>query len=169
LQSVSRRRVRCDLRTWPFWSPFENDLDLKRELSGADSGAGAVYEWKGDSAEGRAEIIGARFFPADEEDYEIVASSRHITKAFSESASEIDVAITLAAPANMSTTVEFRLHREVFCSRYHNPDTTTIYMKASGFDTLPDGTGRTNSGDALGNVVETGLTNLVAHLERSSV
>ena len=37
-----------DFRQWPRWSPWEKlDPDMKRTLSGAASGPGAVYEWQG--------------------------------------------------------------------------------------------------------------------------
>jgi uncharacterized protein YndB with AHSA1/START domain len=48
-----------DLQRWPAWSPFEKkDLGMKRRLSGAPSGKGAVYEWDGnkDIGQGRMEI-----------------------------------------------------------------------------------------------------------------
>jgi Polyketide cyclase / dehydrase and lipid transport len=47
-----------DFRRWREWSAYENlDADLKRSLSGAESGKGAVYEWAGRKAgTGRMEI-----------------------------------------------------------------------------------------------------------------
>jgi hypothetical protein len=48
-----------DFRNWAHWSPWENiDPDLKRTMSGAPSGPGAVYEWSGNSkaGQGRMEI-----------------------------------------------------------------------------------------------------------------
>ena len=48
-----------DLRRWREWSPWE-DLDpaLERSYSGAESGTGAIYHWKGNkkAGEGRMEI-----------------------------------------------------------------------------------------------------------------
>src|SRR5690606_33003495 len=44
------------------WSPYEKlDPDMKRTLSGAEQGKGAVYEWDGDSnaGAGRMEITQA--------------------------------------------------------------------------------------------------------------
>ncbi|MGX8011174.1 SRPBCC family protein [Mesorhizobium sp. ORM8.1] len=42
-----------DFRHWPEWSPFEKlDPGMKRTLSGAESGKGAVYAWKGNSKAG---------------------------------------------------------------------------------------------------------------------
>jgi len=48
-----------DFRSWGSWSPYEaKDPAMKRTYSGAANGAGAVYEWAGDSnvGEGRMEI-----------------------------------------------------------------------------------------------------------------
>jgi len=49
-----------DFRRWPEWSPYEKlDPDMKRQLSGAESGKGAVYAWQGNSKAGvgRMEIV----------------------------------------------------------------------------------------------------------------
>lgn len=51
-----------DFRQWTAWSPWEHrDSAMKRELSGADSGVGAVYAWSGNSdvGSGRMEILEA--------------------------------------------------------------------------------------------------------------
>jgi carbon monoxide dehydrogenase subunit G len=48
-----------DLHRWGAWSPFEKkDPAMKRTLSGAPSGEGAVYEWEGNKeiGKGRMEI-----------------------------------------------------------------------------------------------------------------
>lgn len=48
-----------DFHRWPAWSPWEKlDPDMKRTLSGAASGKGAVYAWQGNSdvGSGRMEI-----------------------------------------------------------------------------------------------------------------
>ena len=48
-----------DFRSWPSWSPYENrDPAMKRTLSGAAAGKGAVYEWSGNNkvGAGRMEI-----------------------------------------------------------------------------------------------------------------
>src|SRR4051812_39922986 len=38
----------ADFKAWQAWSPYEKkDPDMKRTLSGAPSGKGAVYEWDG--------------------------------------------------------------------------------------------------------------------------
>ncbi|MFH0344177.1 MAG: SRPBCC family protein [Chromatiales bacterium] len=49
-----------NLHGWGGWSPYEKkDLAMKRTLSGAESGKGAVYEWDGNKevGKGRMEII----------------------------------------------------------------------------------------------------------------
>ena len=48
-----------DLHDWVAWSPFEKkDPAMKRTLSGAPNGKGAVYEWEGNKeiGKGRMEI-----------------------------------------------------------------------------------------------------------------
>ena len=49
-----------DFQRWGAWSPFEKkDPTMKRTLSGAPSGSGAVYEWDGNKeiGQGRMEIV----------------------------------------------------------------------------------------------------------------
>jgi uncharacterized protein YndB with AHSA1/START domain len=49
----------ADFNNWRVWSPWERlDSAMVRTISGAPSGVGAVYEWKGNSkvGEGRMEI-----------------------------------------------------------------------------------------------------------------
>jgi carbon monoxide dehydrogenase subunit G len=48
-----------DLKGWQAWSPYEKkDPAMKRTLSGAASGKGAIYEWEGNKevGKGRMEI-----------------------------------------------------------------------------------------------------------------
>lgn len=48
-----------DFKAWPQWSPYETkDPNMQRTLSGAESGPGSVYEWRGDKnvGQGRMEI-----------------------------------------------------------------------------------------------------------------
>mgnify|MGYP005806182507 CR=1 FL=1 len=48
-----------DFNNWPKWSPWEKrDATMKKTLSGAASGVGAVYDWDGNSdvGAGRMEI-----------------------------------------------------------------------------------------------------------------
>lgn len=52
----------ADFHRWVEWSPYEvRDPSMKRTLSGAAQGLGAVYEWDGnkDVGAGRMEIIDA--------------------------------------------------------------------------------------------------------------
>lgn len=49
-----------DFHNWTIWSPWEHlDPNMQRTFSGAVSGKGAVYAWKGNSdvGEGRMEIV----------------------------------------------------------------------------------------------------------------
>jgi hypothetical protein len=49
-----------DFHRWPDWSPYERmDPAMKKTLSGAPSGKGAVYEWAGNNraGQGRMEIL----------------------------------------------------------------------------------------------------------------
>jgi hypothetical protein len=51
-----------DFRRWTAWSPYEQlDPEMKRTLSGAESGKGAAYAWdsKGKAGTGRMEITDA--------------------------------------------------------------------------------------------------------------
>ncbi|KUM23736.1 polyketide cyclase [Mesorhizobium loti] len=42
---------------WPTWSPFEKlDPDMRRTLSGAESGKGAAYAWEGNSKAGKGRM-----------------------------------------------------------------------------------------------------------------
>ncbi len=57
-----KRSLVIDLRAWSGWSPYDKkDPAMKRTLSGAASGPGAVYEWDGnkDIGQGRMEILAA--------------------------------------------------------------------------------------------------------------
>ncbi len=49
-----------DLKQWDAWSPWaKRDPAMKKTLSGAESGKGAIYEWAGNDevGQGRMEII----------------------------------------------------------------------------------------------------------------
>lgn len=51
-----------DFHEWPAWSPWEGrDADMERTYSGAESGVGAHYAWKGNrkAGEGSMEIVGS--------------------------------------------------------------------------------------------------------------
>jgi hypothetical protein len=52
----------ADLKAWQAWSPYEKkDPGMKRTLSGAPNGKGAIYEWDGNKnvGAGRMEVIEA--------------------------------------------------------------------------------------------------------------
>jgi Polyketide cyclase / dehydrase and lipid transport len=52
-----------DFHKWPAWSPWEKlDPTMKREISGAPSGTGAIYYWSGNNkaGEGRMTITDSR-------------------------------------------------------------------------------------------------------------
>lgn len=52
----------ADFHNWPAWSPWERlDPNMKRTLTGAPMGTGAVYAWDGnkDVGAGRMEILSA--------------------------------------------------------------------------------------------------------------
>lgn len=54
-----------DLRRWGAWSPYEKlDPGMRRHYSGAASGRGAIYEWRGNAqaGAGRMEITDATPF-----------------------------------------------------------------------------------------------------------
>ena len=49
-----------DFGRWPAWSPYEKlDPNMRRALSGAESGKGAAYAWEGNgkAGKGRMEIV----------------------------------------------------------------------------------------------------------------
>jgi len=51
-----------DFHNWPLWSPWEKlDPAMKKTITGAPSGKGAIYEWDGNSkaGKGRMEIVDA--------------------------------------------------------------------------------------------------------------
>ncbi len=51
-----------DYRNWGSWSPYEHvDPDMQRTFSGAPSGKGSIYEWRGNKniGHGRMEILDA--------------------------------------------------------------------------------------------------------------
>jgi uncharacterized protein YndB with AHSA1/START domain len=47
----------ADFHQWSNWSPWEDiDPDLKRTYSGAESGAGAIYDWSGNRKAGKGRM-----------------------------------------------------------------------------------------------------------------
>ena len=46
-----------DYRNWPQWSPWEKlDPNMKRTMSGPQSGTGSVYEWEGNNQAGKGRM-----------------------------------------------------------------------------------------------------------------
>ena len=67
-----------DFHQWPRWSPWENvDPAMQRTYSGAPSGVGARYEWKGNSKAGEGAMDITSSTPARE-----VVVSLHFIKPF---------------------------------------------------------------------------------------
>jgi hypothetical protein len=67
---------------WRGWSPYEDlDPDMERTYAGAESGAGAIYEWSGNlkAGAGRIEIVDAV------EDERVVIEQRNLKPFRSES------------------------------------------------------------------------------------
>lgn len=80
-----------DFHSWGSWSPYEKkDPTMKRTLTGAASGKGAVYEWDGDSNVGKGRM-------------EIMESSPP---------SKIAIALDFVKPFEAHNTVEFTLASE---------------------------------------------------------
>ncbi len=91
----------ADFNNWGAWSPYEKlDPSMKRMLSGAASGAGAIYAWEGngDAGTGRMEITSV--VPPDK-----VTIQLDFTKPF---AANNVVTFTLA-PSGDGTTVRWAM------------------------------------------------------------
>jgi hypothetical protein len=56
----------ANLHNFILWSPFEHDPKMKRTFSGPDEGAGAVYEFDGNSRVGAGRITITEATPASE-------------------------------------------------------------------------------------------------------
>ena len=66
-----------DFRNWRSWSPWEKlDPAMTRTLSGAESGKGAVYEWKGAGKVGQGRMEIAEASPSE------IAIDLHFLKPF---------------------------------------------------------------------------------------
>jgi uncharacterized protein YndB with AHSA1/START domain len=77
-----------DFRRWPQWSPWEElDPNMTHTYSGAESGIGAIQEWKGNkkAGEGRMEITG------------------------SDAPNQLDMALTFIKPFKSQNTTTFAL------------------------------------------------------------
>lgn len=91
----------ADFHEWPAWSPFEEvDPQAKKTYSGTPAGAGAVYEWQGNSeaGQGRIEITEARTG-------ERLAMALHMIKPFD---CRNDVLFTFS-PGNEGTRVTWQM------------------------------------------------------------
>ncbi|MDX8479114.1 SRPBCC family protein [Mesorhizobium sp. VK24D] len=91
-----------DFRRWPEWSPFEKlDPNIKRTLSGAESGKGAAYAWEGNSkaGKGRMEIVNST--PPS-----LIALKLDFEKPFRANNS-VDFTLT---PSDEGTTVTWAMH-----------------------------------------------------------
>lgn len=91
-----------DFRQWPAWSPWEKlDPTMKRTLSGAASGVGAVYAWDGSGkvGAGRMEIKEA-----------MVPSKIGIQLDFIKPFEGHNIADFTLAPNGQSTEVIWRMH-----------------------------------------------------------
>ena len=91
-----------DFRQWPAWSPWEKlDPTMKRTLSGAPSGVGAVYAWDGSGkvGAGRMEIKDA-----------VVPSKIGIQLDFIKPFEGHNITEFTLVPSGQSTEVTWRMH-----------------------------------------------------------
>ncbi|RWD06422.1 MAG: polyketide cyclase [Mesorhizobium sp.] len=122
-----------DFKRWPEWSPYEKlDPDMKRTLSGAESGKGAAYAWEGNgkAGVGRMEITSS--VPSS-----LVALKLDFEKPFRANNS-VDVTLT---PSGETTTVTWAM-------RGGRPFIAKLMGLFMNFDTL------------IGKDFEVGLANL---------
>lgn len=129
-----------DLRRWDAWSPYEKkDPAMKRVLSGASSGPGAVYEWEGNREIGKGRM-------------EIRESS---------APSEVIIKLDFVKPFEAHNIVEFRLEpkgdtTDVKWEMYGPaPFVSKVVQLFCSMDTM------------VGKDFEAGLANLKAVAERS--
>jgi uncharacterized protein YndB with AHSA1/START domain len=107
--AAPRERVHAlidDFRAWRSWSPWEEvDPQLEREYSGAESGVGARYAWKGNrkAGQGHMEIVGSR-------------------------AERVDVRLTFEKPWKATSNVAFELADA-------GADTTQVTWRMTGTNT----------------------------------
>lgn len=90
-----------DFHQWQFWSPYEKlDSSMKRSITGAENGQGAVYTWDGNgkAGAGRMEIV------------ESAPSSKILIKLnFSRPFEANNTATFTLAPAAQATTVTWAM------------------------------------------------------------
>lgn len=61
-----------DFHRWSAWSPYERmDTSMKKTYSGAPSGAGAIYEWEGNSNVGKGRMEIAEAIPPSKVDIKL--------------------------------------------------------------------------------------------------
>jgi uncharacterized protein YndB with AHSA1/START domain len=91
----------ADLHQWRQWSPWENiDPQLQRVYSGAASGQGAVYDWRGAHRAGVAHVAITA----------VSANNIALTMAFAKPVASTSAASFTLAPAGTNTRVTWRLH-----------------------------------------------------------
>ncbi|MEP6568037.1 MAG: SRPBCC family protein [Mesorhizobium sp.] len=128
-----------DFRRWPVWSPYEKlDPEMKRTLSGAESGKGAAYAWQGNSKAGTGRMEITNSVPSS-----LVALKLDFEKPFR---ANNTVDFTLA-PAGDSTAVTWAMSG----SRPFIAKLMGLFMN---FDTL------------IGKDFEVGLANLKSAVEK---
>jgi hypothetical protein len=90
-----------DLHQWRRWSPWENiDPNLQRIYSGAASGPGAVYDWRGAHRAGVARVAVTA----------VAANKIDLTMAFVKPVASTSQASFILAPTATGTRVTWRLH-----------------------------------------------------------
>lgn len=91
-----------DFHKWDAWSPWAKlDPNMKTEISGPESGKGAVYYWTGDQEVGEGRMTIAESTPPS-----LVKIDLHFIKPF-DSSSTIDIKIT---PAGANSDVEWTMN-----------------------------------------------------------
>lgn len=128
-----------DFNNWSAWSPYEKfDPDMKRTISGAAKGKGAVYEWEGKGKAGAGRM-------------EILDSTPH---------SKITIKLDFTKPFEAHNTAEFSFEPEGDATRVtwamHGPNRfiAKIMQVFSDMDRM------------IGKDFETGLANLKAIAEK---
>ncbi|WP_438483057.1 SRPBCC family protein [Oleiharenicola lentus] len=85
-----------DFKKWPAWSPYEKiDPAMKKTLSGAPTGTGAIQEWQGNSQAGEGRITITESQPS-----ELIRMRLEMFKPFP---CDNQVEFTFASQANQTT------------------------------------------------------------------
>ncbi|CAN7212292.1 SRPBCC family protein [Mesorhizobium sp. LjNodule214] len=128
-----------DFRRWPTWSPYEKlDPEMKRTLSGAESGKGAAYAWQGNSKAGVGRMEITNSVPSS-----LVALKLDFEKPFRAN-NTVDFTLT---PSGENTTVTWAM-------RGGRPFIAKLMGLFMNFDTL------------IGKDFEAGLANLKRAVEK---